>query len=58
MQKKRILFIDDERLLREVIYEILTEVDYEVEVEESGRGGHQDLRRPPGGTRSSFSPTS
>ena len=37
MKKKRILFIDDERLLREVIYEILTEMDYEVEVEESGR---------------------
>jgi CheY-like chemotaxis protein len=37
MTKKRILFIDDEYLLREVIYEMLTEMDYEVTVEETGR---------------------
>ena len=37
MQKKRILFIDDERLLREVIYEMLSEMDYEVTVEENGK---------------------
>ncbi len=36
MLRKRILFIDDEYLLREVIYEMLTEMDYEVKVEESG----------------------
>jgi CheY-like chemotaxis protein len=36
MLKKRILFIDDEYLLREAIYEMLTEMDYEVTVEESG----------------------
>lgn len=36
MAKKRILFIDDERLLREVMYEMLTDMDYEVQVEESG----------------------
>ena len=36
MHKKRILFIDDEDLLREVIYEMLTEMDYEVKVEETG----------------------
>jgi CheY-like chemotaxis protein len=34
--RKRILFIDDESLLREVMYELLTEMDYEVTVEESG----------------------
>jgi CheY-like chemotaxis protein len=37
MRKKRILFIDDDQLLREVIYELLTEMDYEVKVVESGR---------------------
>ena len=37
MAKKRILFIDDEYLLREVIYEMLSEMDYEVKVEETGK---------------------
>ena len=41
MLRKRILFIDDEDLLREAIYELLTEMDYEVTVEESGDAGHQ-----------------
>ena len=36
MLRKRILFIDDEYLLREAIYEMLTEMDYEVTVEEGG----------------------
>jgi CheY-like chemotaxis protein len=36
MLKKRILFIDDEDLLREVMYEMLSEMDYEVKVEETG----------------------
>jgi CheY-like chemotaxis protein len=39
MQKKRILFIDDEDLLREAISELLTEMGYEVKVEESGEEG-------------------
>jgi CheY-like chemotaxis protein len=39
MLKKRILFIDDEDLLREVISELLMEMDYEVKVEESGEEG-------------------
>ena len=38
MKKERILFIDDEDLLRELMYEMLTEMDYEVKVEESGQG--------------------
>ncbi len=37
MPKKRILFIDDEYLLREMIYEMLTDMDYEVRVEETGK---------------------
>jgi DNA-binding NtrC family response regulator len=37
MLKKKILFIDDEYLLREVIYEMLTEMDYDVKVEETGK---------------------
>jgi CheY-like chemotaxis protein len=36
MGKKRILFIDDEDLLQEAIYELLTEMGYEVKVEETG----------------------
>jgi CheY-like chemotaxis protein len=34
--RKRILFIDDEDLLREAISELLAELGYEVEVEETG----------------------
>ena len=34
--KKRILFIDDEYFLRNIIYEMLTTINYEVKVEESG----------------------
>jgi two-component system cell cycle sensor histidine kinase/response regulator CckA len=36
MLRKRILFIDDEDLVREAIYELLTEMNYEVKVEETG----------------------
>ncbi|MGD0660174.1 MAG: response regulator [Syntrophorhabdales bacterium] len=36
MLRKRILFIDDEDLLREAISELLAELGYEVEVEETG----------------------
>ena len=36
MPKKRILFIDDEYFLRKLIYEMLTTIDYEVKMEESG----------------------
>jgi CheY-like chemotaxis protein len=48
MLKKRILFIDDEHLLREVIYELLTEMDYEVTVEETGRRGVKTFGEHPG----------
>jgi CheY-like chemotaxis protein len=34
--RKRILFIDDEDLVREAICELLTDMDYEVRVEETG----------------------
>ncbi len=37
MAKKKILFIDDEDLLRELMYEMLSDMDYDVKVEESGR---------------------
>lgn len=36
MLRKRILFIDDEYLLREVMYELLIHMGYEVKVAESG----------------------
>jgi CheY-like chemotaxis protein len=36
MGRKRVLFIDDEFLLREVMYELLVDMGYEVKVEESG----------------------
>jgi CheY-like chemotaxis protein len=39
MLRKRILFIDDEDLVREAIYELLTEMDHEVRVEETGHAG-------------------
>jgi CheY-like chemotaxis protein len=47
MEKKRILFIDDEDLLREAISELLTEMDYEVEVEESGVKGVRTFTEHP-----------
>ncbi len=36
MRKKRVLFIDDEDLVREAIYELLTDMGYEVEAEADG----------------------
>jgi two-component system, cell cycle sensor histidine kinase and response regulator CckA len=48
MLKKRILFIDDEYLLREVVYEMLTEMDYEVTVEETGTEGVRAFTEHPG----------
>ena len=48
MSKKRILFIDDEYLLREVIYEMLTEMDYEVKVEETGKEAIKTFTEHPG----------
>jgi CheY-like chemotaxis protein len=47
MLKKRILFIDDEDLVREAIYELLTEMDYEVKVEETGDGGMKAFTEHP-----------
>jgi CheY-like chemotaxis protein len=47
MQKKRILFIDDESLLRELMYEMLSEMDYEVKVEESGEKGIRTFTEHP-----------
>ncbi len=37
MRKKRILFVDDEYLLRDVMCAMLTAMDYEVKAEESGK---------------------
>jgi two-component system, cell cycle sensor histidine kinase and response regulator CckA len=48
MVKKRILFIDDEDLLREAMYELLTEMDYEVKVEETGREAIKTFVEHPG----------
>ncbi len=48
MLRKRILFIDDEDLLREAIYDLLTEMDYEVTVEESGEKGVKTFIEHPG----------
>jgi CheY-like chemotaxis protein len=47
MAKKRVLFIDDEYLLREVIYEMLSEMDYEVKVEETGKEGVKTFAEHP-----------
>jgi CheY-like chemotaxis protein len=48
MLKKRILFIDDEDLLREVMYEMLSEMDYEVKVEETGDEAIRTFAEHPG----------
>ncbi len=47
MQKKRILFIEDESLLRELMYEMLSEMDYEVKVEASGEEGVRTFTEHP-----------
>ena len=46
--KKRVLFIDDEYLLREMMYEMLTEMDYEVKVEETGDAAIKTFIEHPG----------
>jgi CheY-like chemotaxis protein len=48
MARKRILFIDDECLTREVVYEMLTEMDYEVRVEETGKEAIRTFIEHPG----------
>ena len=48
MRKTRILFIDDEDLLREVMYEMLSEMDYEVMVEENGEEAIRIFTAHPG----------
>jgi len=45
--RKRILFIDDEDLLREAISELLAELGYEVEVEETGEGAVKTFTEHP-----------
>jgi len=45
--RKRILFIDDEDLVREAICELLTDMDYEVRVEESGHAGTRAFAEHP-----------
>ena len=45
--KKRILFIDDEDLVREAISELLTDMDYEVRVEETGHAGMRAFTEHP-----------
>jgi len=47
MHKKRILFIDDEDLLREMMYDMLSDMDYEVKVEESGEEGVRTFTEHP-----------
>lgn len=48
MANKKILFIDDEDLLREAIYELLTDLDYEVTVGATGRRGVTIFTEHPG----------
>ena len=47
MLRKRILFIDDEDLVREAISELLAEMDYEVRVEETGHAGMRAFTEHP-----------
>lgn len=48
MSAKKILFIDDEDLVREAIYEMLTDMNYRVELEETGRDGVRTFSDHPG----------
>jgi CheY-like chemotaxis protein len=48
MIRKRILFVDDEDLLQEAIYELLTEMDYEVTVEKTGDAAIKTFIEHPG----------
>ncbi len=47
MSRKRILFIDDEFLIREMMCEMLADLDYEVVAEESGQDGIRTFLRDP-----------
>ncbi len=47
MSRKRILFIDDEFLIREMMCEMLADLDYEVIAEESGQDGIRTFLRDP-----------
>ena len=48
MVRKRILFIDDEWLIREMMCEMLADMDYEVTAEECGKDGIRTFLRDPG----------
>jgi CheY-like chemotaxis protein len=48
MARKKILFIDDEYLMREMMYELLTDLGYDVRTEENGRKGVAVFRESPG----------
>ena len=47
MSKKRILFIDDECIIREMMSEMLADLDYEVIAEASGQDGLRTFLRDP-----------
>jgi len=49
MSRKRVLFIDDEYLMREMMYELLTDMDYDVMLEESGPNAIETFRGSPEG---------
>ena len=48
MTKKKILFIDDEDLVREAISELLEDMNFEVKVEETGAEGIRTFAEDPG----------
>ena len=48
MARKRILFIDDEELIREIMYDMLTDMNYEVLVEETGEEAVKTFAKRPG----------
>ena len=48
MAKKKILFIDDEELLREAISELLEDMDFEVKVEQTGAEAVRTFAEDPG----------
>ena len=47
MSRKRILFIDDEFLIREMMCEMLADLDYEVIAAETGQDGIRTFLRDP-----------
>jgi two-component system cell cycle sensor histidine kinase/response regulator CckA len=48
MARKKILFIDDEELLREAISELLEDMDFEVKVEQTGAEAVRTFAEDPG----------